>query len=133
MGDIIDTIEQAGSLEKLVAGFRATGLDVLLQGAGPYTVFAPADEAFSKLAPGTFATLLTNVASLKSILSGYIVPGKIMVKDMMKMEDIQSIDGQKLTIKNTNTFTIDDARIVQADVNCSNGIIHIIDSVNIAR
>ncbi len=129
--DIVDTAIAAGSFKTLVAAVQAAGLVDTLKGAGPFTVFAPTDEAFAKLPKGTVENLLKpeNKAKLASILTYHVVAGKVMAADAMKVDSATTVQGQKVAIKHTNGVTVDNAKVVKADIATSNGVIHVIDTV----
>lgn len=131
-GDLVSVAENAGSFNTLVAAVKAAGLVDVLKGDGPYTVFAPTDEAFSKLPEGTVESLLLpeNKDRLVSILTYHVVPGKVNSADVAGLDSADTVQGQKVTISvDGETVTIDGARVVKADVDASNGIIHVIDTV----
>jgi uncharacterized surface protein with fasciclin (FAS1) repeats len=130
--DIVDTAVAAGSFKTLVAAVQAAGLVDTLKGAGPFTVFAPTDEAFAKLPPGTVEDLLKpeNKAKLAAILTYHVVAGKVMAKEAMKLHEAKTVNGEELTIKTSmGSVTINDAKVVKTDIVCSNGVIHVIDTV----
>jgi transforming growth factor-beta-induced protein len=130
--DIVDTAVAAGSFKTLVAAVQAAGLVDTLKGAGPFTVFAPTDEAFAKLPAGTVEDLLKpeNKSKLAAILTYHVVSGKVMAKDAMKLHSAKTVNGQELTIKTEGgTVMIDGAKVVKANIVCTNGVIHVIDSV----
>jgi uncharacterized surface protein with fasciclin (FAS1) repeats len=129
--DIVDTAV-AGKFTTLVAAVKAAGLVDTLKGPGPFTVFAPTDEAFDKLPPGTLETLLKpeNKAKLQSILTYHVVPGKVMAKDVVKLHTAKSVEGQDITIKTSNGHVmVDQANVTKTDIQTSNGVIHVIDAV----
>jgi uncharacterized surface protein with fasciclin (FAS1) repeats len=130
--DIVDTAAGAGKFNTLVAAVKAAGLVDTLKGKGPFTVFAPTDEAFAKLPKGTVEDLLKpeNKAKLTKILTYHVVPGKIMSKDIAgKKADVATVEGSKLAVDATDGVKVDGATVVTADVAASNGVIHIIDTV----
>ena len=130
--DIVDTAVSAGSFNTLVAAVKAADLVETLKGDGPFTVFAPTDAAFSKLPPGTLEDLLKpeNKAKLQSILTYHVVPGKVLAKDVMMISSAKTANGQNLSIdKSGNGVMIDNAKVVKTDILCSNGVIHVIDTV----
>jgi len=130
--DIVDTAVAAGSFKTLVAAVQAAGLVDTLKGAGPFTVFAPTDEAFAKLPPGTVEDLLKpeNKAKLVAILTYHVVAGKVMAKEAMKLHEAKTVNGEELTIKTSmGSVMINNAKVVKADIVCSNGVIHVIDTV----
>jgi len=130
--DIVDTAVSAGSFNTLVAALKAAGLVDTLKGPGPFTVFAPTDEAFAKLPPGTVEDLLKpeNKAKLTAILTYHVVAGKVMAKEAMKLHEAKTVNGEDLTIKTSmGSVMINNAKVVKADIVCSNGVIHVIDTV----
>lgn len=130
--DIVDTAVAAGSFKTLVAAVQAAGLVDTLKGAGPFTVFAPTDEAFAKLPPGTVEMLLLpeNKAKLVAILTYHVVAGDVMAADVVKLKTAKTVNGQMVTVKaSMGSVTIDKAKVVKTDIACSNGVIHVIDTV----
>ena len=129
--DIVAVASGNGSFNTLVAAVKAAGLVETLQGPGPFTVFAPTDEAFAKLPKGTLEDLLKpeNKAKLVSILTYHVVAGKVMAADVKTMK-AKTVNGQSLDVKVTDgTVTVDKAKVVKTDVAASNGVIHVIDTV----
>ena len=129
--DIVAVAAGAGNFKTLVTAIKAAGLVETLQGKGPFTVFAPTDEAFAKLPEGTLADLLKpeNKAKLVAILTYHVVPGKVMAADVKTMQ-AKTVNGQKLTIKVTDgKVTVDKANVTKTDIAASNGVIHVIDAV----
>ncbi|MCO8122055.1 fasciclin domain-containing protein [Stieleria sp. TO1_6] len=130
--DIVATAAANKSFSTLVAAVKAAGLVETLQGEGPFTVFAPTDEAFAKLPEGTIATLLKpeNKSKLVSILTYHVVPGKVMAADAAKLSSADTVNGEGLAIKTSGgKVMINDATVTAADVETTNGVIHVIDSV----
>jgi len=130
--DIVDTAVGAGSFNTLVAAVKAAGLVDTLKGKGPFTVFAPTDDAFKKLPPGTLEDLLKpeNKEKLKGILTYHVVAGKVMAKDVVKMKSAKTVNGQSVTISmKDKDVMVDNAKVVKTDIVCSNGVIHVIDAV----
>lgn len=129
--DIVVVASNAGSFKTLVAAVKAAGLVETLQGNGPFTVFAPTDEAFAKLPTGTVEDLLKpeNKETLVSILTYHVVAGKVMAADVKTM-DVKTVNGKDLAVKVTEgKVTVDGANVVKTDVMASKGVIHVIDSV----
>ena len=127
--DIVDTAKAAGSFKTLVVAIEAAGLTQTLQGKGPFTVFAPTDEAFAKLPPGTLDALLNDKAKLSKILTYHVVSGEVMAKDV-KPGKVTTVEGDKINItKSTSGVKVNDANVVKTDVMASNGVIHVIDTV----
>jgi uncharacterized surface protein with fasciclin (FAS1) repeats len=132
MSDIVDTAIAAGSFKTLAAALGAAGLVETLKGAGPFTVFAPTDDAFAKLPAGTVDSLVKpeNKAKLTSILTYHVVSGKVTAAEVTKMTSATTVNGQSAKISATDgKVLIDGATIVTADIICDNGVIHVIDSV----
>lgn len=131
--DIVDTAVSAGSFKTLVAAVQAAGLVETLKGKGPFTVFAPTDEAFAKLPAGTVETLLKpeNKARLQAVLTYHVVPGKVMAADVKAGEQmIGTVQGGKLNVTGSGGgVTVNDAKVVKADIVADNGVIHVIDKV----
>jgi uncharacterized surface protein with fasciclin (FAS1) repeats len=130
--DIVDTAVAAGSFKTLAKALQAADLVDTLKGAGPFTVFAPTDEAFSKLPAGTLEGLLKpeNKAKLQAILKYHVVSGKVPASKVVTMNSATTVEGSAVRIASKNgSVTVNDARVVTADVEASNGIIHVIDTV----
>jgi uncharacterized surface protein with fasciclin (FAS1) repeats len=131
--DIVDTAASAGSFNTLIAALEAAGLEETLKGPGPFTVFAPTDEAFAKLPAGTVETLLKpeNKEKLVQLLTYHVVPGKVMSDDVAgKTTEAKTVEGSMLEVDASNgEVMVDDARVVQADIAADNGVIHVIDTV----
>ncbi|MBW4662255.1 MAG: fasciclin domain-containing protein [Drouetiella hepatica Uher 2000/2452] len=129
MADIVDTAVQAGSFNTLVAAVKAAGLVETLKGAGPFTVFAPTDEAFAKLPAGTVDGLLKDIPQLKKILTYHVVSGKVMAADVMNLKSAKTVEGSEVKIDTTNGVKINSSTVVTPDVAADNGVIHVIDTV----
>ena len=128
--DIVDTAVAAGSFKTLAAALQAAGLVDTLKGAGPFTVFAPTDEAFAKLPAGTVEALLKDPKALGDILKYHVVAGKVMASDVVKLTSADTLLGKPVTITvNGDKVMIGDANVVKADIETSNGVIHVIDTV----
>jgi uncharacterized surface protein with fasciclin (FAS1) repeats len=128
--DIVDTAVGAGSFKTLVKALQAAELVDTLKGKGPFTVFAPTDEAFAKLPPGTLEALLKDKEKLTAILTYHVVPGKVMAEDVVKMKTAKTVNGKELTIeKRADCVMIDNAKVVKTDIVTANGVIHVIDAV----
>ena len=130
--DIVDTAVAAGTFNTLVAAVKAAGLVDTLKGKGPFTVFAPTDDAFKKLPEGTVEDLLKpeNKDKLVAILTYHVLSGKVMSKDIAgKKLEPKTVQGQTIAVDATSGVKINDAKVVTADVKASNGVIHVIDSV----
>jgi transforming growth factor-beta-induced protein len=134
--DIVDTAVAAGSFTTLVSAVKAADLVSTLKGPGPFTVFAPTDAAFAKLPKGTLEDLLKpeNKAKLQAILTYHVVSGKVMAADVVKMESAKTVNGQMLTINTTDgVVTVDNSRVGKTDIESSNGVIHVIDTVMLPK
>ncbi|WP_428754776.1 fasciclin domain-containing protein [Vibrio cionasavignyae] len=134
--DIVDVASENGSFNTLVAAVKSAGLVETLKGDGPFTVFAPTDEAFAKLPAGTVDMLLMpeNKDKLVAILTYHVVPGKVMAADVVKLDSAATVEGQLVSIKvEGGTVMINDANVVATDVAASNGVIHVIDTVLIPK
>jgi uncharacterized surface protein with fasciclin (FAS1) repeats len=129
MTDIVDTAVSAGSFSTLVAAVKAAGLVDTLKGQGPFTVFAPTDDAFAKLPAGTVDGLLKDVPKLKDILTYHVVSGKVLAADVSKLKTATTVQGTDVKIDASNGVKINDATVTTADVAADNGVIHIIDTV----
>lgn len=132
MHDIVDTAVAAGSFKTLVAAVTAAELGETLKSAGPFTVFAPSDDAFAKLPAGVVADLVKpeNKAKLTAILTLHVMAGKVMAADVSgKKLTPASVNGEALHVDGTNDVTINGAKVVTADIACTNGVIHVIDTV----
>ena len=127
--DIVDTAVSAGQFNTLAKALTEAGLVETLKGNGPFTVFAPTDEAFAKLPPGTLEALLKDKAKLTEVLTYHVVPGKVMAADVVKLTEAKTVEGQNVTITVMNGVMINDAHVVKADIVASNGVIHVIDKV----
>ena len=129
MSNIIETAIAAGSFKTLVSAIQAAGLAETLSGKGPFTVFAPNEDAFAKLPAGTLDGLLKDIPKLKQLLSYHVVPGKQMAADIMKLTTLKTVEGQNLAVTSTNGVRVNNANVIKADVGCDNGVIHVIDTV----
>ena len=129
--DIVDTAVEAGSFSTLVAAVQAAGLVDTLKGDGPFTVFAPTDEAFAALPEGTVETLLKpeNIEQLTAILTYHVVPGKGMSGDLSDDMMATTVQGTDIMIDLDNGVMVNEASVVTADISTSNGVIHVIDKV----
>ena len=130
--DIVDTAVSAGSFKTLVAAVKAAGLVETLKGKGPFTVFAPTDEAFAKLPAGTVEELLKpeNKEKLTALLTYHVVPAKAMAKDVAGMTSAKTVNGKELKLKaDGGKVTVDKAKVIKADIEASNGVIHVVDTV----
>ena len=132
MKDIVDTAVAAGSFKTLAAAVTAAGLVDTLKGAGPFTVFAPTDEAFAKLPAGTVDALLKDIPKLTGILTYHVVSGKVMAADVLKMDGkkAKTVNGAEVAISTTGGVKLNgSSTVTKTDIECSNGVIHVIDTV----
>ena len=129
--DIVDTAVGAGSFKTLAAALTAADLVGTLKGAGPFTVFAPTDEAFAKLPAGTVESLLKpeNKEKLRRILTYHVVAGNVMAADVVKLTSAKAVSGDTLTIKTAGGVMVNASKVVKTDIKASNGVIHVIDTV----
>jgi uncharacterized surface protein with fasciclin (FAS1) repeats len=134
MADIVDTAVSAGNFKTLVTAVQAAGLVDTLKSPGPFTVFAPTDDAFAKLPTGTVESLLKDIPRLKSILTYHVVAGKVTAAEVVKMKTAKTVEGENLKIDASTWHghsmpKINDAQILKADIMADNGVIHVIDKV----
>lgn len=132
MHDIIDTAVAAGTFKTLAAAVTAAGLIDTLKGAGPFTVFAPSDDAFAKLPAGTVEALLKDIPKLTAILTYHVVAGKVMAADVMTMDgkSATTVNGAGVSISTQNGVKLNGtSNVVATDIKCTNGVIHVIDAV----
>jgi len=129
MADIVDIAVSADNFKTLVAAVQAAGLVETLKTPGPFTVFAPTDEAFAKLPPGTVQTLVQNPPQLARILKYHVVAGRFTQADLAKVDTIVSVEGSPISIDCTSGFEVKNATVIAADIAADNGIIHVIDNV----
>ena len=129
MQNIVETAVAAGSFKTLVTAVQVAGLVDTLSGAGPFTVFAPTDEAFAKIPKETLDAVLADKAKLTAILTYHVVAGKVMASDVMGLTSAKTVQGGEVKIDTAYGVMINNAKVVKADIECSNGVIHVIDSV----
>ncbi len=129
--DIVDTAVAAGSFTTLVAAVQAAGLVDTLKGKGPFTVFAPTDEAFGKIPKAQLDALLADRKALTAVLTYHVVPGKIMSSELLaeRLTSARTVQGESITIDARISVKVNDANVVKADIGASNGVVHVIDSV----
>jgi len=130
--DIVDTAVEAGQFQTLAAALEAADLVDTLKGEGPFTVFAPTDEAFAKLPSGTVETLLKeeNKDQLTAILTYHVVPGKVMSQDVAGIDEARTVNGKMIDVEvDGSAVKVNDATVTQADIAAANGVIHVIDTV----
>ena len=134
MADIVDTAVAAGTFKTLVVAVTAAKLVETLKGKGPFTVFAPTDEAFAKLPKGTVEGLLKDIPKLTAVLTYHVVAGKVMAADVVKLKSAKTVQGQEVKVDAAKwhlhkNVKINDAEVVKADIVTDNGVIHVIDKV----
>lgn len=134
MTDIVDTAVAAGNFKTLVTAVKAAGLVDTLKGRGPFTVFAPTDDAFAKLPKGTVEALLKDIPKLKAVLTYHVVAGKVMAADVVKLKNAKTVQGQDVKIDASKwhlhkNVKVNDANVIKADIATDNGVIHVIDKV----
>lgn len=129
MKNIIETAVGNPDFSTLVTAIKAAGLVDTLSGSGPFTVFAPTNEAFAKLPAETLQAVLADKAKLTSILTYHVVAGKVMSKDVASLTETMTLQGKKVTINTHRRVMVNDATVTTADIECSNGVIHVIDTV----
>lgn len=127
--NIVETAMDAGSFKTLLTAAQSAGLVETLSGKGPFTVFAPSDEAFAKLPQGTVESLLKDKAKLTAILTYHVVSGKMKAEDVVKQKSLKTVQGKELSIDLTKGVKVGTANVVKTDIDASNGVIHVIDSV----
>ena len=128
--DIVDTAVAAGSFNTLATALKAAGLVETLKGKGPFTVFAPTDDAFKKLPAGTLEKLLADKAQLTKVLTYHVVAGKVMAADVVKLSEAKTVEGSPVRIAvKDGKVKLNDANVVKTDVGASNGVIHVLDTV----
>ncbi len=129
MADIVDIAVGAGAFKTLVTAVQVAGLVDVLKSPGPFTVFAPNDDAFAKLPPGTIQTLVQNPPQLARILTFHVVPGKLKKEDLAQLGTVTSVEGSTISIDCSDGFEVKNATVVAADIEADNGIIHVLDNV----
>lgn len=129
MPNIIETATAANTFKTLINAVKAAGMVETLSGPGPFTVFAPNDDAFAKLPKGTVEDLLKNSPKLKQLLNYHVVAGKVMAGDVAKLSSAKTLDGQSVGIASNHGVKINNANVIKSDISCDNGVIHVIDAV----
>jgi len=129
MSNIIETAVAAGTFKTLVQAVQAAGLVDTLSGQGPFTVFAPDDDAFAKLPAGTVESLLKDIPKLKDILTYHVVAGKVMAADAAGVASAKTVQGKELNIDTKDGVKVNEAQVIKADIEADNGVIHVIDMV----
>ena len=128
MANLLEAAQQAG-FKTLLQAIEATELTEILKSPGPYTVFAPTDEAFAKLPEGTLESLLQDIPKLKRIVAYHVASGDVRAEDLMEIQEAETIEGSILAIDSSNGIKVNDASVVKSDVLTDNGVIHVIDAV----
>jgi uncharacterized surface protein with fasciclin (FAS1) repeats len=128
-GDIVAVAMGAGSFDTLVTALEAAGLVETLQGKGPFTVFAPTDEAFAKIPKSDLDALLADKEKLTAVLTYHVVQGRVMAADVAGLDSAMTVQGQSIDIQTAGGVTVDGAKVVQTDIMATNGVIHVIDTV----
>lgn len=128
--DIVDTAVAAGKFKTLVTAVKAAGLVETLKGKGPFTVFAPTDEAFAKVPKEKLEALLKDKEQLTAVLTYHVVPGEVLAADVVKLDSAKTVQGSKVTISASDAgVKVDNAKVIKTDIRCANGVIHVIDAV----
>ena len=133
MKDLVQTVIEAGNFKTLITAVQEAGLVETLQQEGPFTIFAPTDEAFEKLPEGTIKTLLNDKEKLTEILTYHVLANKIMSKDVVNIKNATTANGKKISINSKECVKIDNANVIKTDIECTNGVIHVIDTVLIPK
>lgn len=131
--DIVDTAVSAGNFNTLATALEAAGLVDTLKSEGPFTVFAPTDEAFAKIPKETLDGILADKDKLTAILTYHVVAGKVMASDVVNLASAETVQGQSITIDTSAGVMVDNAKVVATDIEASNGVIHVIDTVIIPK
>lgn len=129
MANLVEATEQAGTFTTLIKAIQAAELTEILTGPGPYTVFAPTDEAFAKLKEGTLESLMDNIPKLKRIVSYHVTFGDVRAEDLMEIGEAETFEGSVLAIDSSDGIKVNDATVLQTDILTDNGVIHVIDTV----
>jgi uncharacterized surface protein with fasciclin (FAS1) repeats len=129
MPTIVDIAVQAGKFNTLVQAVQAAGLVETLSGEGPFTVFAPTDEAFAQIPQETLQAVLADKEQLTAILTYHVVPGRLMAADVVRSTQLQTVQGQSITVSAEGGVRVDNANVIQTDIEADNGVIHVIDQV----
>ena len=129
MKNLVETAINAGTFKTLIIALREAGLYDILSSEGPFTIFAPTDEAFSRLPNGTIEKIMKDKEKLTDILTYHIIPNRVFSKDVNSLQKADTINGKQVKIKTGNNIKIDDAKIIESDIKCTNGVMHIIDEV----
>lgn len=127
--NIVETARDAGEFTTLIAAIDRAGLEPTLAGEGPFTVFAPSDEAFAQLPEGTVDSLLAEPDKLAEVLTYHVVPGRVTAADVVGLATARTVQGEELRVSVDGSVHVDGARVISADIEASNGLIHVIDRV----
>ncbi|MCO6436863.1 MAG: fasciclin domain-containing protein [Phycisphaerae bacterium] len=127
--DIVEVARNAGSFKTLLTALEAAGLTGALRGDGPFTVFAPTDDAFSRLPAGTLDSLLADPSKLKAVLTYHVVPGRVLAADVATLKTAKTLQGKSLPIDTSSGVKVDNAQVIKTDIRATNGVIHVIDAV----
>jgi len=127
--DIVDTATNAGNFQTLLTAVQAAGLVDTLKGKGPFTLFAPTDEAFAQIPKAQLNALLSDKQALIKVLTYHVVPGKVTAQDVVKLSSAKTVEGQSIAISTQDGVKVNDANVVKTDIMASNGVIHVIDKV----
>ena len=133
MKNIIETAVEAGTFKTLVTAITSAGLVETLSGPGPFTVFAPNDDAFAKLSKGSLDAVLADKEKLSKVLTYHVVSGKVMSNEVVTMNSVNTLEGGALAISTADGVHVNDAKVLTTDIECSNGVIHVIDTVLMPR
>ena len=129
MADLVETAVNAGTFNTLLKAAEAAQLVEILKSPGPYTVFAPTDEAFAKLPEGTLDSLLQNIPKLKKIVTYHVAFGDVRAEDLMEIEEAETVEGSIIAIDSSDGIKLNEAKVVKPDILADNGVIHVIDTV----
>lgn len=132
MPDLVDTVNKMGRFNTLVTAVTATGFNDALKRSGPFTFFAPTDEAFFRFPLGTIDSLLDDIIHLKKILEYHVISSKLLVADLAKIDPVTALEGSSIKINASDNIKVNDATVIESDIDADNGIIHIIDTVMIS-
>ena len=133
MKNLVETAINEGTFKTLIIALREAGLYDILCSEGPYTIFAPTDEAFSKLPNGTMEKIMNDKEKLTDILTYHVIANRVYSREVTSLQKADTINGKQVKIKTGNNVKIDNARIIKSDIKCTNGVIHIIDEVLIPK
>jgi uncharacterized surface protein with fasciclin (FAS1) repeats len=129
MADIVQTAVNAGTFNTLLKAVEVTGLGEILKSPGPYTVFAPTDEAFNTLPKGTLDSLLQDIQKLKRIVLYHVAFGDVRAEDLMQIQEAETVEGSIVAVESSNGIKVNDANVLKTDILTDNGVIHVIDAV----